>query len=91
MAHGAGAALDCPVMASAKERAHFTRIAAAQREQDARQLRSELARPAMERLIEGLVLGEAAGSSEAIERALDERALGQADLHRRARRLGLLR
>jgi hypothetical protein len=44
----------------------------------------------MERLIEGLVLGEAAGTSPAIEQALDERALGQAELHRRARRLRLI-
>jgi len=78
-------------MATAKERAHFERVAAAKREQDAQQLREELARPAMERVLEGLVLGEAAGTSPAIERALDERALGQANLHRRARRLGLLR
>jgi hypothetical protein len=78
-------------MASAEDRAHFGRVAAAMREQEAQQLRDELARPAMERLIEGLVLGEAAGTSPAIERALDERALGQAEFHRRARRLGLLR
>lgn len=78
-------------MASAEERAHFQRIAEAAREQEARQLREELARPAMERVIEGLVLGEAVGSSPELERALDERALGQAELHRRARRLGLLR
>jgi hypothetical protein len=78
-------------MATAEERAHFERVAAAKRAQDADQLREELARPAMERLLEGLVLGEAAATSAAIERALDERALGQADLHRRARRLGLLR
>ena len=78
-------------MASAEERAHFARIAAAARAQEAERLREELARPAMERMIEGLLLGEAAGTSPAIERALDERALGQAELHRRARRLGLLR
>lgn len=78
-------------MASTKERAHFERVAAAKHEHDEQQLRDELARPAMERLLEGLVLGEAAGTSDSVERALDERALGQADLHRRARRLGLTR
>lgn len=78
-------------MASAEDRAHFERIAAAAHAQELQQLREELARPAMERLIEGLVLGEAAGTSPAIERALDERALGKAEFHRRARRLGLLR
>jgi hypothetical protein len=78
-------------MASAEERAHFERFAAAKREQQAQQLREELARPAMERLLEGLLLGEAAGTSPAIEQALDERALDQAEFHRRARRLGLAR
>jgi hypothetical protein len=78
-------------MASAEERAHFERVAAAKREQQAEQLREELARPAMERMLEGLLLGEAAGTSPAIEQALDERALGQAEFHRRARRLGLAR
>ena len=78
-------------MASAEDRAHFERVAAAQRELEAQELRTELARPAMERLIEGLVLGDAAGTSPAIEEALDARALEQANLHRRARRLGLIR
>jgi hypothetical protein len=78
-------------MASDSDRAHFARIAAAMRAQEAQQLREELARPPMERLIEGLVLGESAGTSAAIERMLDERALGQAALHRRARQLGLIR
>lgn len=74
----------------AGDRGHFARIAAAQRALERERLREERARPAMERVIEGLALGESAGTSAAVERALDERAQGQAELHRRARRLGLI-
>jgi hypothetical protein len=77
-------------MVSEAERAHFKRIAAAQRDADSKHIREELARPAMERLIEGLALGDAA-ASPTVERTLDQRALGQAELHRRARHLGLIR
>jgi hypothetical protein len=76
---------------SKQDRAHFERIAAAEGELRAARLREELRKPAMQRLLEGLLLGEAAGTSPTVERMLDERALGQAELHRRARRLGLIR
>jgi hypothetical protein len=78
-------------MVNKQDRAHFERIAAAERKQETVRLREELARPALQRIVEGLMLGEAAGTSPAIERMLDERALGQAELHARARRLGLIR
>jgi hypothetical protein len=78
-------------MVSKHDRAHFERIAAAAREQAASRVREELRRPAMLRLLEGLMLGEAAGTSAAVEQMLEQRALGQAELHRRARRLGLIR
>jgi hypothetical protein len=76
---------------SKQDRAHFERIAQAEHEQAASRLREELRRPAMQRLLEGLMLGAAAGSSPAVEKMLEQRALGQAELHRRARRLGLIR
>jgi hypothetical protein len=78
-------------MVSKQDRAHFERIAAAEREQAASRLREELQRPAMQRLLEGLMLGDAAATSAASEQLLEQRALGQAELHRRARRLGLIR
>jgi hypothetical protein len=78
-------------MACDEDRAHFQRVAAAMREEANVRLREELRRPAMERLVEGLVLGEAFASSPVTEALLDQRALAQAELHRRARRLGLIR
>jgi hypothetical protein len=78
-------------MVDAAERAHFERIAAAQREIESERLPEELARPSMERLIEGLALGDAVRTSPIVERTLDQRALAQAELHRRARLLGLIR
>jgi hypothetical protein len=78
-------------MVSKQDRAHFERIAEAEREHAVSRLREELRRPAMQRLLEGLMLGEAAGTSPAVEQMLEQRALGQAELHRRARRLGLIR
>jgi hypothetical protein len=76
---------------SERDRRHFAAIAEAKRAERDERLREAAARDPMEKIIEGLALGAAAPTSEAIERMLDERALGQAELHRRARRLGLLR
>jgi hypothetical protein len=78
-------------MVGEADRGHFERIAAAQRELASKRMQEELARPEMERLLEGLALGDAVRASPTVERTLDERALGQAELHRRARRLGLIR
>jgi hypothetical protein len=78
-------------MVGEADRAHFKRIEVAQRAAEAERIREELARPAMERLIEGLALGDAARASPVVERSLDQRALGQSELHRRARQLGLIR
>ncbi len=76
---------------SDRERRHFVRIAEAKRvEREARALEA-LAEPAMKRIIDGLVLGDAVPRDAATDAMLELRTLGQAGLHARARRLGLIR
>ncbi len=77
------------VTVSERDRAHMERIRAAKEAERAERALEASRRPAMARIIEGLELGEQAPTSEAIEDALDRRALGQAELQRRARELGL--
>lgn len=74
---------------SARDRAHFDRIAEAMRAEKEARLREAIAQPAVARVIDGLELGDAAPISPAIEESLDRRALAQAELQARARRLGL--
>ena len=73
---------------SDQDRAHFARIAEAKREERAARLAEALARPAVERILEGLALGYAARADIEDELELDRRALGQAQLAMRGRRLG---
>ena len=56
-----------------------------------KRIREAIAEPAVKRIIEGLELGEAMPTSPEREARLDARALGQAELQQRARRLGLRR
>ncbi len=72
-----------------RERRHFERIAAAKRSEHEDRMREAAREPVMKRIIEGLELGELAPNDAATEAMLDERALGQANLAARARRLGL--
>lgn len=74
---------------SERERRHFAVIAEAKRQERAERIREALAKPAVQRIIEGLELGEAMPTSPEREALLDRRALGQAELQARARRLGL--
>ncbi len=71
------------------ERRHLAAIAAAKADERAERIREALARPAVARMIEGLELGQAMPSTPEREALLDRRALGQAELQARARRLGL--
>lgn len=64
-------------------------IAGAKAAERRERIREALARPAVARMIDGLELGHAMPSSPEREAILDERALGQAELQARARRLGL--
>lgn len=73
------------------ERGHFERIARGKREEARTRALEALREPAMKRIIEGLELGDAAPNSAASAALLDERARGQAQLHARARALGLIR
>lgn len=73
-----------------RERRHFAAIAEAMQAEGDERRREAAARGGIEKVLEGLALGDAAPTTEAIERQLDERALGRAELHRRARRLGLI-
>ena len=77
--------------ATKDERAHFAAIRVAmEAERDARR-REDLGKSVHERVAEGLALGAQLPRSPERD-ALDEaRALGQAELHVRARRLGLYR
>jgi hypothetical protein len=74
---------------SERDRAHFARIAEAMRVAREERVEEALERSAFERMVEGLELGYAAPSDLETELALDRRALGQAELAMRARRLGL--
>jgi len=74
-----------------RERRHFERIAEAKRSEQEERMREAAREPVMKRIIEGLELGELAPTDAATEAMLDERALGQANLAARARRLGLAR
>jgi hypothetical protein len=77
------------VSVSERERRHFVAIAEAKREERRERIREALAKPAVQRIIEGLELGEAMPTSSEREVLLDRRALAQAELQARARRLGL--
>jgi hypothetical protein len=70
------------------DRAHFARIADAKTQEREERLREALARPAMQRVIEGLELGYARPLDLEEEMRLDREALGQAELAMRGRRLG---
>jgi len=72
-----------------RDREHFRRIAEAKKAEEAERLREAALRHPVEKMIEGLRMGYAAPTDEATERLLDERALGQAELARRGRELGL--
>lgn len=79
---------DAGVKVSAKDRAHFARVAEAKaRERDER-LAEALGESPVARIIEGLELGYAIKTDVETELALDRRALGQAELAARGRRLG---
>lgn len=72
-----------------RERHHFREIARVKERERRERLREALAEPAMKRIIEGLELGDAMPVSPEREALLDARALAQAELQSRARRLGL--
>lgn len=76
------------VTVSEKDRAHFARIAEAKRIEREERLREELAKPAVQRIIEGLELGYSRPLDLEEEMRLDREALGQAELAMRGRRLG---
>jgi hypothetical protein len=71
-----------------EDRAHFARVAAAKEAEREERLREALARHPVERMLEGLELGYAAKTDLEDEMRLDRRALGQAELAMRGRRLG---
>ena len=74
---------------SEADRRHFERVRAAKAEEARERMLEAIATSPIQRIIEGLELGELAPRSDATESALDRRALEQAELQRRARRLGL--
>lgn len=74
-----------------RERRHFDAIARAKQSERIDRVREAVQESAVKRMIEGLELGLAMPTSPAREALLDERALGQAELQTRARRLGLRR
>ena len=76
---------------SASDRRHFDAIAEAKAEERQERMREAAAASPMQKIVEGLDLGAAAPTDAATEEMLDRPALGQAELHRRARRLGLLK
>ena len=76
---------------TARERRHFARIAEAKRMEREERAREALLEPDMKRIIDGLALGDAVPRDAVTEAALERRTLGQAELHARARRLGLIR
>lgn len=76
-------------MISLRERRHFREIARCKNEERLERIREALAEPAVKKIIEGLELGDAMPVSPEREALLEQRALGQAELQARARRLGL--
>ena len=76
-------------MPTGRERAHFEAIARAKAAERAERTSEALAEPAIKRMIDGLEMGYAMPSSPERESLLDQRALQQAELAARARRLGL--
>lgn len=74
---------------SERERAHFEAIARAKREERRERAREAAAAHPVQKMIEGLELGAAMPTTPEREALLDRRALGQAELYARARRLGL--
>lgn len=73
---------------SARERRHFEAIRKAKAAERVERLREALQKHPIDSMREGLELGRIAVDAH-IEAALDERALGQAELARRARALGM--
>lgn len=74
-----------------EDRRHLEAVAQAKAAERRERIREALARPAIERMIEGLELGAAMPLTPEREALLDQRALAQAELQARARRLGLRR
>lgn len=72
-----------------QDRRHFAAVAEAKTAERRERIREAIATPAVARMNEGLELGYAAPSTPEREARLDEKALGQAELQSRARRLGL--
>ncbi len=81
----------CGMSVSSRDKAHFARIAEAMAAEREGRVREARERSPYERIVEGLALGALAPTNPTIEDALDQRALGQAGLSLRARRLGLRR
>jgi len=79
------------VAVSESDRKHFARIAEAKRCEQEERMREALDEHPVKKMIEGLEMGYAAPTTPEIESMLDERARGQAELHARARRLGMIR
>lgn len=73
---------------SEDDRAHFARIDAAKRAERTERILEANAEHPVAKMIDGLELGHAGGSSADLETMLDRRALGQAELARRGRRCG---
>jgi hypothetical protein len=74
--------------ASARERRHFEAVRRAKQAERAERLRETLQRHPLESMREGLALGAGVVDAQ-VEAALDARAIGQAELARRARALGM--
>ena len=72
---------------NASERNHFAVIARAMEDSSRTRRREALELDPVERMRLGLRLAEASGGDPAIEAELDRRALGQAGLHARWRRI----
>ncbi|HEX2677610.1 MAG TPA: hypothetical protein VHM19_13245 [Polyangiales bacterium] len=75
-------------MVSARDRRHFDAIRKAKQAEREERLVETLARDPIESMREGLALG-AGKVDAAVERLLDQRALGQAELAKRGRALGM--
>ena len=71
-----------------EDRAHFARVAALKESERDERLREALARHPVEGILEGLELGCSARMDLEDELESDRRALGQAELAMRGRRLG---
>jgi hypothetical protein len=76
---------------SERDRDHFRKIADGKAQVARERAEEALSEPQMKRMLDGLAMGAASRTDAAIEEMLDRRAEGQAELSRRARRLGLLR